>query len=507
MTSSASDKPTSPRFEHSYRQLSAVFFRDQQPTAVAKPEMIQLNQALAEELNLNINWLQSEQGLLAMAGNAMPGEAHPIATAYSGHQFGSWNPTLGDGRAILLGEVISRSGQRYDFQLKGAGTTPYSRQGDGRSPLGPALREYILSEAMAAIGIPTTRSLAVVSTGERVAREQMLPGGILTRIAKSHLRIGSFEYAMSLNDSAKLTELADYTLERLFPDCQSQAKPYMAMLQAMVERQAKLVAQWQAVGFVHGVMNTDNILLSGETVDYGPCAFLDHYDPDAVFSSIDRNGRYAYKNQPAISQWNLMVFAQALLPILGDDKQQTVDEANEVLGSFVAHYDSAYAEAMAKKIGFNRASTASEQLSKQLLELMQQYKLDFTQTFSRLTQLIDPEQTISAEQAFSSIDSDTMAAIAPWLASWQQAIDETLLLQQLSLADISATMQQANPLYIPRNHLVEAALHAAVYENQLAPFYQLIDCLTKPYQRHANHDYFVAPPAPEQVVRATFCGT
>jgi uncharacterized protein YdiU (UPF0061 family) len=507
MTSTDQPKLSPPRFEHSYRQLSEVFFRDQQPTAVAKPEMIQLNADLATALNVDINWLQSEQGLQALAGNSMPTEAQPIATAYSGHQFGSWNPTLGDGRAILLGEVIGRNGQRYDFQLKGAGTTPYSRQGDGRSPLGPALREYILSEAMAAIGIPTTRSLAVVSTGERVAREQMLPGGILTRIAKSHLRIGSFEYAVALNDIDKLKQLADYTIERLFPDCQSQTNPYMAMLVAMIERQAKLVAQWQAIGFVHGVMNTDNILLSGETIDYGPCAFIDHYNPDAVFSSIDQNGRYAYKNQPAISQWNLMVFAQALLPLLGEDKQQAVDEANEALGGFVAQYDNTYAEAMAKKIGFNRASTASEQLANELLELMQHHKLDFTQTFSRLTQLLDPDQTVTAEQAFDSVGSNAMAAITPWLTRWQQAIDETLPLQQLSLADITATMQQANPLYIPRNHLVEAALHAAVYENKLTPFYELIDCLTKPYQRHVNHDYFSAPPTPDQVVRATFCGT
>lgn len=496
-----------PQFEHSYTRLAETFYKDQQPTAVAKPTLIQLNESLAKTLDLDENWLRSEQGLFAMAGNTMPEQARPIATAYSGHQFGHWNPTLGDGRAILLGEILAADGQRYDFQLKGAGITPYSRQGDGRSPLGPALREYIISEAMAAIGIATTRSLAVVSSGERVAREQFLPGGVLTRIAKSHLRIGSFEYASSLNDISLLKQLADYTLERLFPECTQQDNPYLAMLIEMIRRQAELVAQWQAVGFIHGVMNTDNMLLSGETIDYGPCAFLDSYNPDTVFSSIDRQGRYAYKNQPAIAQWNLMVFAQAILPLLGEDQQQAVDDANKALSDYVTVYDHYYTEGMAHKLGFNSSSDSSKQLCTDLLAFMQQHQLDFTLTFTRLTKLVEPENNVSASDVFYQLNDDALDAFNNWIQRWQTTLKQSLTQQGLTQADAATLMKKANPLYIPRNHIVEAALDAAVEDNNFKPFYDLIDCLSKPYQQHPQHDYFSAPPMADQIVRATFCGT
>lgn len=503
MTSPTSTPFTPPPFEHSYAELPEVFFSDQQPSAVRDPAMIQLNEPLAQALNVDINWLNSVQGLLALAGNGLPNTARPIAMAYSGHQFGQWNPTLGDGRALLLGELLDRNGQRFDLQLKGAGRTRYSRQGDGRSPLGPALREYIVSEAMAAMAIPTTRSLAVVSTGERVAREQLLPGGVLTRIATSHIRIGTFEFATALGDKALLGQLADYTLARLYPSCLQADNPYLAMLNEMVKRLAELVAQWQAIGFVHGVMNTDNILLSGETIDYGPCAFLDHYDPDAVFSSIDQRGRYAYSNQPAIAQWNLLVLAQSILPLLGDDQAAAVKQAETAIEEFAALYEYFYHHAMAKKIGFATASEASQSLSDSLLELMQRHRLDFTLTFSRLTEMAQSGFALNATGVFAGEEPDAIEALQQWLEQWQAVLSQ----QAVSTTAASATMATANPLYIPRNHLVEAALHAAVYENNLQPFYQLIGCLNQPYRRHPEHALYAAPPKPEQVVHATFCGT
>lgn len=490
-----------PPFEHSYARLPAPLFSDQPPTAVAKPSLIQLNEPLAEVLNIDINWLNSPQGIQALAGNDVPATAKPIAMAYSGHQFGSWNPTLGDGRAILLGEVMARDGVRYDVQLKGAGQTPYSRQGDGRSPLGPALREYIVSEAMAALGIATTRSLAVISSGEQVAREQWLPGGILTRVAKSHIRIGTFEYASYQRDDALLKQLADYTLERLFANCQAESNPYLAMLNETVKRLAELVAQWQAIGFVHGVMNTDNMLLSGETIDYGPCAFLDNYHQEALFSSIDQNGRYAYKNQPGIAQWNCLALAQAMLPLLGEDEPAAIKNAQQAIESFPPLYEYFYADAMAKKLGFATASEPIQPLIDALLGIMQNHQLDYTLTFSRLTDQLGDALTV--EQLFADSSPEAVAALQSWSTEWQQTLQQ----QAITAAEATATMQANNPLYIPRNHLVEAALHAAVYDNDLKPFYQLIGCLNKPFQRHPDHHRFATPPKPEQVVKATFCGT
>ena len=496
MTAKPSSIAKPPKFEHSYAELAEEFFSARTPTPVAKPAIIQINTELAETLGINLDWLRSDQGLLTLAGNTVPDSASPIAMAYSGHQFGHWNPTLGDGRAILLGEIVNNDGDRFDFQLKGPGTTRYSRQGDGRSPLGPALREYIVSEAMAAMGIPTTRSLAVLSTGESVFREQVLPGGILTRIAKSHIRIGSFEYAASLRNPSLLKQFADYTIHRLYPDCENNDNPYASLLKEMIDRQAKLVAKWQAIGFVHGVMNTDNILLSGETVDYGPCAFIDTYNADAVFSSIDRNGRYAYKNQPSIAHWNLMVFAQALLPLLDTDQDSAIQLAEQALQTFPEHYNRYYLTEMTQKIGIDDNDTDSGKLASSLLDIMQNHEMDFTLTFRRLTQIVSEAK--DAQTVFSETD---YAALAGWIEQWKSKLageDQN---------HSAALMQAANPLYIPRNHLIEAVIKAAVADDDLGPFYELVECLKNPYLKHPNDDYFSPPPKPEQVVQATFCGT
>lgn len=496
MTADASSNLKSPAFEHSYAELDDEFFSARIPTPVARPTLIQVNTELADSLGLDLDWLHSDQGLLTLAGNVVPGSASPIAMAYSGHQFGHWNPTLGDGRAILLGEILNGDGDRFDFQLKGSGTTHYSRQGDGRSPLGPALREYIVSEAMAAMGVPTTRSLAVLSTGESVFREQVLPGGILTRIAKSHIRIGSFEYAASLRSPPLLKQFADYTINRLYPDCKNTDNPYVSLLSEMTDRQAKLVAKWQAIGFVHGVMNTDNILLSGETVDYGPCAFIDAYNADAVFSSIDRNGRYAYKNQPSIAQWNLMIFAQAILPLLDANQDTAIQLAEEALRTFPEIYNRYYLAEMTKKIGINDNDATSHKLAMSLLEIMQKQEMDFTLTFRRLTQIADEAK--DAQTVFSEED---YLALADWIEQWQGKLAGE------DQGHSAVLMRAANPLYIPRNHLIEAVIKAAVAEDNLKPFYALVECLKDPYKKHPNDDYFSSPPKPEQVVRATFCGT
>ncbi|MBX2809973.1 MAG: YdiU family protein [Cellvibrionaceae bacterium] len=500
------DHISPPNFIHSYSELPQVFFSEQQPSPVKNPAMVQLNDDLAQSLHLNSHWLRTTEGLRTLAGNYIPPSAKPIATAYAGHQFGHWNPRLGDGRAILLGEMVNAKGVRVDFQLKGAGITPYSRSGDGRAPLGPVIREYIVSEAMAALNIPTTRSLAVISTGERVFREEVLPGGILSRIAKSHIRIGTFEYGASLGQLSHLKTLSDYTLHRLYPDCQNTEQPYLAMLQQMIERQAALIAQWQALGFIHGVMNTDNILLSGETVDYGPCAFLDNYDPNAVFSYIDQQGRYAFHNQAAIMHWNLSVFAQTLLPLLSASETEAIHKAQSALALFPDLYNRYYTEAMLKKIGFTKTSTTAKKLSDELLVLMQQETLDYTLTYRYLSQWlankIGQTATSKGEDAYFKTLAASQA-LTHWLHNWTQHLNTT----HGQLDNAFNTMITANPIYIPRNHLVEDALYQAVYKNNLAPFHRLINCLQKPYQMHPEHHYFASPPADAQKVTRTFCGT
>lgn len=492
-------------FTNSYVTLPERFFSRQRPTPVNAPTLIRTNHALAQQLGINPTWLETPQALQAFAGNEIPAGADPIATVYAGHQFGSWNPQLGDGRAILLGEVIGRDGQRYDIQLKGAGGTPYSRMGDGRSPLGPVLREYVVSEAMAALGVPTTRSLAAISTGENVARDTLLPGAILTRVASSHIRIGTFQYFSAREDIDAVHTLADHVIARHYPAAANAARPYLALLEAVISRQAMLVAQWQQLGFIHGVMNTDNMLISGETIDYGPCAFMDEYHPDTVFSSIDRAARYAYRNQPVIAQWNLMWLAQALLPLLDDDEGKAITAAQAALDRFREQYTNAYETGMLAKLGLQRHDAENVALLNDLLELMTQTNADHTLTFRRLSERAHPAMKNDASVAsFYELPSlyELPERFTPWIARWQTQ----LALEQASTVELQQRMLAVNPVFIPRNHLVEEVIQAGL-KGDFQPFRQLVDCLATPYHYTPRHERYAKPPRPEQVVSKTFCGT
>jgi uncharacterized protein YdiU (UPF0061 family) len=419
--------------------------------------------------------------------------------AYAGHQFGHFVPQLGDGRAILLGEVIDIDGVRRDIQLKGSGPTPFSRRGDGRAALGPVLREYIVSEAMAALGIPTTRSLAVTVTGESVMRETVLPGAVLTRVASSHIRVGTFQYFAARGDTEDVKRLADHAIARHYPQAAQAERPYHALLEGVVTRQAELVARWLQVGFIHGVMNTDNTSISGETIDYGPCAFMDHYDPAAVFSSIDEQGRYAYANQPRIALWNLTRLAECLLPLFSDDKDKAIEEAQSVLAEFPAKFTAAYHSGLSQKIGLFTARDGDEALVQDLLDAMAKNKADFTLTFRRLS--------AAAEDAAHDQDARTHfadpAAYDEWAARWRQRTAE----EPQTPAQRAAMMRAVNPAFIPRNHRIEAVIQAAVARDDYAPFEELLAVLAKPYEEQPAFADYANPPEPHQRVLQTFCGT
>jgi uncharacterized protein YdiU (UPF0061 family) len=478
------------RLEHSYSRLPALFHSPAQPTPVPDPHFVVFNTVLAKELGLDIGVLDSPDGAAIFAGNVLPPGAQPLAQAYAGHQFGYFT-TLGDGRAILLGEQITPGGRRVDVQLKGAGQTAYSRRGDGRAALGPMLRELVISEAMHALGIPTSRSLAVVSTGQAVQRESPLPGAVLTRVAASHLRVGTFEWAAAHRDAAALRALADYTLQRHYPELAEAPAPYVALLAAIAERQAQLLAQWQLVGFIHGVMNTDNMSLAGETIDYGPCAFMDRYDPATVFSSIDEHGRYAYGNQPPIAQWNLARLAEAMLPLFDADQAAAIEQANATLLGFEARYKEHWLRGMRAKLGLFTEEADDAALAEALLGWMHATQADFTNTFRLLS---DPE----AVDAFAAADD----AFAAWRGRWlvRRAC------QPQSAAESITLMRCSSPAVIPRNHKVEEALTAAGH-GDLAPLERLIVALAAPY------DYTLARPELSTPAEAggapyrTFCGT
>ncbi len=484
-------------FDNTFVNLPEAFFRRVNPAQVSHAHAICTNTALAAQLGIDTQWLQTDAATQVFAGQRLLEGADPIATVYAGHQFGGWNPQLGDGRALLLGEVMAPNGQRYDIQLKGSGRTPFSRMGDGLSPLGPVLREYIVSEAMAALGIPTTRSLAAVTTGDQVVRDQIYPGAILTRVARSHIRVGHFQYFYARNDLNAVRQLADHVIARDFPEAQNAPNPYVALLTHAIERQADLIAQWQLVGFVHGVMNTDNMLVGGETIDYGPCAFMDEYDPELCLSSIDQQGRYAYKNQPAIAQWNLSWLAQALLPLLNDDEAAGVEQANQLLGMFASRYEQAYAKGMARKFGFEDLSEKHADFVQAFLPRLAESRLDFTLVFRHLADTVDPNSTLSP------VDFMLPESFTDLLQVWQAFIDQ----QADTRADIQARMYQVNPAVIPRNHLVEAAINAAQRDNDFAPFHQLVDVLAAPYDYTPDNHHYTQPPAPQERVLQTFCGT
>ncbi|QRZ14028.1 YdiU family protein [Paracoccus methylovorus] len=469
------------RFDNSYARLPEGFFTRTRPTPVRDPKLIALNRPLAERLGLDADWLASPQGVAVLAGNALPEGAEPIAQAYAGHQFGGFVPQLGDGRAVLLGEVVAPDGARFDIQLKGAGPTPFSRRGDGRAWLGPVLREYLVSEFMAAFGIPTTRALAAVTTGETVIRETILPGAVLTRVASSHIRVGTFEFYAARGDRERLQLLADHVIARHYPDAAGAGD----LLQGVVARQAATIAGWLALGFIHGVMNTDNMSVSGETIDYGPCAFMDGYRPDMVFSSIDAQGRYAWNEQPNIAVWNLAQFASCLVPLMGND-DAAVTEATRIVHSFPEFYQREWLNRFAAKLGIGAPRPEDRALIERLLALMADQQADFTRVFAGLSDG-------SARDEFTATDQ-----FDAWARDWQARIRD--------LSDAQQVMARANPRRIPRNHRIEEVITAA-REGDYAPFHAFDAALRAPFEdRPEWRDYALAP-QPQEIVRRTFCGT
>lgn len=478
-------------FDNSYARLPDSFFIKTDPTPVQSPELIIFNHSLAASLGLNAEELESENGTAVFAGNQIPDGAMPLAQAYAGHQFGHFTK-LGDGRAILLGEQITPKGERVDIQLKGPGRTPYSRGGDGRASLGPMLREYIISEAMHALRIPTTRSLAVVTTGDPVFRERTLPGAVLTRVASSHLRVGTFQYAAKWGTIEELRELADYTLTRHYPDIETDENRYLSLLREVIKRQAALVAKWQLVGFIHGVMNTDNMTISGESIDYGPCAFMDSYDPATVFSSIDTQGRYAYGNQPYIAGWNLARFAETLLPLLHNNQEEAVRLAQDEISKYMELYQSNWLSGMRAKLGIFNEEEQDITIVEDLLSMMEKYQADFTNTFRALS-LEKPEDTVLVETP----------EFKQWYEQWQARLGR----QQESKANSLQLMRSSNPAVIPRNHRVEAALDAAVDQEDYSVMERLLAILSNPYEHSPEQaEYCTLPEHTNQPYR-TYCGT
>ncbi|ADU28759.1 protein adenylyltransferase SelO [Evansella cellulosilytica] len=478
--------------ENSYTKLPDTFYSTLNPTTVSSPKLVIFNEKLATSLGLNGEELKGTSGVEVFAGNNLPPASKPLAQAYAGHQFGHFT-MLGDGRAILLGEQITPNNERIDIQLKGAGRTPYSRGGDGRASLGPMLREYIISEAMDALNIPTTRSLAVVTTGEDVYRETVLPGAILTRTAASHLRVGTFEYAAKWATDDELKQLADYAINRHYSEIVAKEDQYRLFLQEVIKRQAELIAKWQLVGFIHGVMNTDNMTISGETIDYGPCAFMDEYDPKTVFSSIDREGRYAYGNQPYIGAWNVSRLAEAILPLLHDDQEEAVNIAQEEIGKYKDLYLSYWHTGMKAKLGIINDEADDERLIEELLMLMQQHSADFTNTFRALT--------LDKIEGMALFETD---AFKKWYERWKARIGR----QEEPISASIALMKKSNPAVIPRNHLVEEALDAAVEDGDYAVMERLLHVLEKPFDYTLEKEKFTAPAPPEVSCNyKTFCGT
>jgi len=484
-------------FENTYSRLPPRFFARLAPTPVAAPRLLRLNAALAADLGLDEGWLRSPDGVAMLAGNRLPDGADPLAMAYAGHQFGHWVPQLGDGRAILLGEVRARDGKLRDIQLKGSGPTPFSRNGDGRAAIGPVLREYIVSDAMAALGIPTTRSLAAVATGETVYRERALPGAVLTRVARSHVRVGTFQYFAARGDTAALRELADHVIGRLGGDEAAAENPYRALLDATVARTAALVARWQLVGFIHGVMNTDNMGIAGETIDYGPCAFMDTYHPGTVFSSIDSGGRYAYGNQPRIAHWNMAQFAQSLLPLLGADENSAVAAAQAAIDAFPSHFEAEFLAGMRLKLGLATAEDGDGELARDLLERMAAGRADFTLTFRHLCSAFGADTDGPVRALFAD-----PASFDEWATAWRARLAREGSVD----GERQARMRRANPAFVPRNHRVEAALAAAEAGDD-APFEELLAVLARPFDDRPCVAHLAAPPKPDEVVHATFCGT
>ena len=487
-------------FDNSYARLPERFYSRLPPTPVESPSLIRVNVELATLLGVDVDTLSCREGVEVLSGNRVPMGSEPLAMAYAGHQFGGWVPRLGDGRAILLGEIVARDGIRRDIQLKGAGRTPFSRGGDGRAALGPILREYILSEAMHALRVPTTRSLAAVTTGEQVRREELLPGAILTRVARSHIRVGMFEYFASRGDFEAIRVLADHVIDRHYSKVRSDDHPYLSLLEAVLETQAQLVARWMHIGFIHGVMNTDNTAVAGETIDYGPCAFMDTYQAQTVFSSIDQMGRYAFINQPGIAQWNLMQLARCLLPILHEDENHALAEAQSLIDGFPERINAAILKGYCEKLGLSEYRKDDEELVQSLLNCMSENDADFTLTFRNLANLLDRNDDQEGQPR--NLFKDPLA-FDGWAARWLARLSD----QSVSCGDHATRLRHVNPAFIPRNHLVEEVIRAAEDDGDFAPFNRLVDILAHPFDEQPSASRYALPPRPDQLVHQTFCGT
>ncbi len=474
-------------FQHTYSNLPEHFYEQQFPAKVPQATLIRVNHELAKELSLDPAWLESADGLAMLSGNQPPDNAHPISQVYAGHQFGGFSPRLGDGRAILLGELLNQKGERCDLQLKGSGRTPFSRGGDGKSALGPVLREYIVSEAMFALGVPTTRALAAVTTGESVLRQEgSLPGGVFTRIAASHIRVGTFQYFLAQQDHEAVKTLADYTIARHYPEAQS----YLDLLDGVISAQAKLVAHWMALGFIHGVMNTDNTAISGETIDFGPCAFMDNFHPQKTFSSIDQGGRYSWGHQASIAHWNLTRFAETLIPLMDPDSDEAVALAKESLSKFGPQFQEHYLSSFTAKLCL--PETAPKQIIDDCLKLLTTHKIDFTLFFRTLTRATEENHPDDLFALFSEKED-----LKIWYTNWKN---------QAAPNDHLDLMKKTNPVIIPRNHRIEEAIQSA-YDGDFSRFHRLVDALSQPYAERIEYDDLESPPKPEEIVHSTFCGT
>ena len=485
------------QFDNSYAAQLTGFYVPMAGDLAPAPSLVKLNTSLAQELGLDLNRLSHEELARIFSGGTTPEGAEPLAQVYAGHQFGNFSPQLGDGRALLLGEVIDQTGNRRDIHLKGSGSTPYSRGGDGKAALGPMLREYIISEAMHALGIPTTRSLAVVSTGEKVVRDSLLPGAVLARVASSHIRVGTFQYFAARKEPEKVKQLADYTLQRHFPELLENENPYLSLLGEVCDRQAALLAKWMHNGFIHGVMNTDNMTISGETIDYGPCAFMDIYDPSTVFSSIDRLGRYAYANQAPVAQWNLARLAETLLQLIDTDSQKAIELAMQKVRSFAVKYQELWLSGMRSKLGLSNSETDDQALADELFASMDQQAVDFTKLFRYLADSLQGDTT-KVKALF-----DDAEKFDQWYGHWQSRLERN----PMAVPERIAAMHKVNPVYIPRNHLVEDALEAAEKEFNLEPLEKLLTVLADPFSEKKEFSEY-AEPAPEDLPPyQTFCGT
>lgn len=484
-------------FDNSYaRELEGLWLKAV-PARAPQPEMIRFNRPLAAELGIDVDGLSDEVLAAHFSGNDLPDGAAPLAMAYAGHQFGHFSPQLGDGRAILIGEVIDRNGKRRDLQLKGSGRTPFSRGGDGYSALGPVLREYIVSEFMAACGVPSTRALAAVKTGNRVWRESEKPGAVMTRVAASHIRIGTFQFFAARGDMAAVKRLMDHAIARHYSQAIDAANPALSFFEAVCANQAKLIALWTGLGFVHGVMNTDNMAISGQTIDFGPCAFMDHYDPHALFSSIDQHGRYAFSNQPLIAQWNLSRLAETLVPLVDTDQDKAVAALTAVLEAFPDQFEQERMQVMRKKLGLLSKEDGDAALIKQFLDMMQLQTVDYTIAFRTLANALATGAFAPVEELFQ--DRERFAA---WLAEWRRRIGD-----EGDLQSAITVMLEANPAFIPRNHRIEEAIRAAEDSDDFTPFHRLADVLSKPLEDQPAHADLQVPPRPDQRVTKTFCGT